>query len=77
MAANLEGGTSVSWDEDPYSLGAWRYYAPGDMTETFPFVGKPEGRIHFAGEHTSVLPATIEGAIYSGLRAASEISSAG
>jgi monoamine oxidase len=76
MAANYEGGTSFSWDEDPYSLGAWCYYAPGDMTGIFPFVGKPEGRIHFAGEHTSALPATIEGAIYSGIRAASEVSSA-
>jgi monoamine oxidase len=44
------------------------------MTGIFPFVGKPEGRIHFAGEHTSALPATIEGAIYSGIRAASEVS---
>jgi monoamine oxidase len=76
MATNFEGGTSFSWDEDPYSLGAWSYYAPGEMTQIFPFVAKPEGRIHFAGEHTSALPATIEGAIYSGLRAASEVSSA-
>jgi monoamine oxidase len=74
MAANFEGGTSFSWDEDPYSLGAWSYYAPGDMTRIFPFVAKAEGRIHFAGEHTSALPASIEGAIYSGIRAASEIS---
>jgi monoamine oxidase len=76
MAANFEGGTSFSWDEDPYSLGAWSYYAPGDMTQIFPFAAKPEGRIHFAGEHTSALPVTIEGAIDSGVRAASEVSSA-
>jgi monoamine oxidase len=76
LSANFEGGTSFSWDEDPYSLGAWCYYAPGEMTQIFPFVAKPEGRIHFAGEHTSALPATIEGAIYSGVRAAAEVSSA-
>jgi monoamine oxidase len=76
MAANFEGGTSFSWDDDLYSLGAWSYYAPGDMTQIFPFVAKPEGRIHFAGEHTSALPVTIEGAIDSGVRAASEVSSA-
>ncbi len=40
----------------------------------FPFVAKAVGRIHFAGEHTSALRASIEGAIYSGIRAASEVS---
>jgi monoamine oxidase len=34
---------------------------------------QPEGRIHFAGEHTSLAHAWIQGAIESGLRAAHEI----
>jgi len=34
---------------------------------------RPEGRIHFAGEHTSVFTASMEGAIESGARAAREI----
>jgi monoamine oxidase len=33
----------------------------------------PEGRIYFAGEHASLYHAWIQGAIESGLRAASEI----
>jgi monoamine oxidase len=33
-----------------------------------------EGRVHFAGEHTSPWPGWIQGALHSGLRAASEVS---
>jgi monoamine oxidase len=33
----------------------------------------PEGRVHFAGEHTSVHRASMNGALESGVRAASEI----
>jgi monoamine oxidase len=36
-------------------------------------IAAPEGRIHFAGEHTSLAHAWIQGAIESGLRAAWEI----
>jgi monoamine oxidase len=76
FTSNFEGGTSFSWDHDPFALGAWAYYAPGEMTTMYPQVAKPEGRIHFAGEHTSRLPGTVEGAAQSGLRAASEVASA-
>jgi monoamine oxidase len=76
MAQNFEGGISYSWDHDPWAMGAWAYYKPSEMTELFPHAASPEGRIHFAGEHTSTLPATIEGAIYSGVRAASEVTGA-
>lgn len=37
---------------------------------------KPEGRIHFAGEHASLAHAWIQGAIESGLRAAVEVNHA-
>jgi monoamine oxidase len=73
IVENYEGAVTVSWDDDPYSRGAWAYYAPGDMTNIYPHVATAEGRIHFAGEHTSYLPSTIEGAIHSGIRAAHEI----
>jgi len=73
LKQNIEGGTSVCWDDDPWSLGAWADYAPGEMTTLFPHVAKPEGRVHFAGEHTTGLGATLEGAVQSGIRAANEI----
>lgn len=76
LKQNFEGGTSICWDDDPWSLGAWAYYAPGDMAALFPHVAKPEGRVHFAGEHTSGLGATLEGAVQSGIRAANEVTAA-
>ena len=36
-------------------------------------VARPEGRVHFAGEHTSVFAASMNGALESGQRAAGEI----
>jgi len=76
LKQNIEGGTSICWDDDPWSLGAWAYYAPGEMTTLFPHVAKPEGCVHFAGEHTSGLGATLEGAVQSGIRAANEVAAA-
>lgn len=43
-----------------------------------PSGGRPRfRRIHFAGEHTSVLRATMEGALRSGIRAATEVNDGG
>lgn len=75
FAENFEGGTSFSWGEEEWSLGAWAYYAPGEVAALYPHVAKPEGRIHFAGEHTT-MNMTMEGAAQSGLRAANELSNA-
>jgi len=75
MAENFEGGTSVVWDEEPWSLGATAYFGPGEMTTMFPHVASVEGRVHFAGEHTSTL-FVMEGAAQSGVRAAREVSPA-
>jgi monoamine oxidase len=73
--ANDAGGSSVCWDSEPYALGAWAYFAPGEMSSMFAQLGLPDGRIHFAGEHTSAL-GFLEGAAQSGQRAAQEISAA-
>jgi monoamine oxidase len=75
MQAAYLGGTSVCWDAEPYAQGGWAYYAPGEMNSMFPQVATPDGRIHFAGEHTSSLY-LLEGAAQSGVRAAREINAA-
>ena len=75
MAENFEGGTSVVWDEEPWSLGCAAYFAPGEMTTMFPHVATPQGRVHFAGEHTSEIY-VMEGAAQSGVRAAHEVGAA-
>ncbi|WP_028523187.1 flavin monoamine oxidase family protein [Runella limosa] len=74
ISDHYEGGISKSWQLDPYSLGAYSSFLPGQITSWLPEIIRPEGRIHFAGEHTSIYSASMEGAIESGVRAAKEIS---
>ncbi|MDT4895120.1 MAG: monoamine oxidase [Acidobacteriota bacterium] len=73
---NFEGGTSVCWDEDRWARGAYAWFKPGQMSDLLPHIARPEGRIHFAGEHTSSWPGWMQGAIQSGHRAALEINEA-
>jgi monoamine oxidase len=73
---NFEGGTSVCWDEDRWARGAYAWFKPGQMSDLLPHISRPEGRIHFAGEHASSWPGWMQGAIQSGHRAAREINEA-
>jgi monoamine oxidase len=43
------------------------------MSAMAPDIARPEGRVHFAGEHTSAWMGWMEGAIESGERAAREV----
>lgn len=70
---NVELGVTKCWDEDKWAKGAYCWFKPGELTSWMQTIILPEGRIHFAGEHTSKLPATMEGALESGVRAAREI----
>ncbi|MCQ6265151.1 flavin monoamine oxidase family protein [Fictibacillus sp. WQ 8-8] len=66
-------GASHSWSQYQFSGGAFSMFKPSQETELFPYIPTPEGRVHFAGEHTSTAPAWIEGAIQSGIRVAHEV----
>jgi monoamine oxidase len=46
------------------------------MASLLPHVARPEGRIHFAGEHASSLFGWMQGAFESGNRAAREVNDA-
>jgi monoamine oxidase len=70
---NFESAVSKCWDEDEYARGAYACFKPGQMIEMYPQVGKPEGRVFFAGEHTSAVCAWMQGALESGNRVAREI----
>jgi monoamine oxidase len=71
---NYEGGVTYCWDEDPWARGASSYYKPGQISSLLPHVAKPEGRIHFAGEHTSIwIDGWMQGALESGNRVAHEV----
>jgi monoamine oxidase len=68
-----EAGASKVWHHDPFAGGAFALFTPGQQTLLQNAIVAPEGRYHFAGEHTSLTHAWIQGAIESGLRAAAEI----
>jgi monoamine oxidase len=46
------------------------------MFSLLPHIARPEGRVHFAGEHTSMWPGWMQGALESGNRVAHEIKQA-
>jgi monoamine oxidase len=60
------------WDENPWSQGA---FALEGQDNAVHFAQLADGRVHFAGEHTSLTPAWIQGALESALRVVGEISS--
>ena len=66
-------GTSYCWDTDEWARGGHAFFAPGQFLSAFPLIQQPEGRMHFAGEHTSAWFGMLNGAVESGVRAASEI----
>ncbi|HMG34131.1 MAG TPA: flavin monoamine oxidase family protein [Blastocatellia bacterium] len=73
---NFEGGASKCWDEDEWARGASSWYRPGQMSELWPHIARAEGRVHFAGDHTSAFIRWQNGALQSGNRVAAEINAA-
>jgi monoamine oxidase len=67
------GGATQSWMEDPFALGEAAIFTPGQLSMLQPRIAEAEGNLHFAGEHTSIKHAWIEGAIESGIRTALEV----
>lgn len=71
-AAVAEGGTYISWRDEPWIGGAFAdLNAPPFSTR--PELASPEGAVHFAGEHASGNRGWMQGALASGLRAAGEV----
>jgi len=73
LKGQFEKGVVYRWAMDPWSRGAFAVFQPGEMTSMMPELARPEGRIHFAGEHTSSWMGWMEGALESGERAAKEV----
>jgi monoamine oxidase len=65
------------WAEDPWEGGAYLQFLPGQLYDLKPHFSTPEGRLHFAGDHTSYLPGWMQGALTSGHRVADEIRALG
>lgn len=73
LKQNLEGMEVKVWHKDPWTKGALGLPGPGQMTGILVNAEKPEGRIHFAGEHLSRFQGWMQGALESGLRAMREV----
>jgi monoamine oxidase len=73
VRAQFDKGSAMRWVLEPWSRGAFAVFHPGQMTSMMPDIARPEGRVHFAGEHTSSWMGWMEGALQSGERAAREI----
>jgi monoamine oxidase len=70
ITKEFEVGASWMWHDDEFAGGAFALFDPGQQTLLHDEIVKPEGRIHFAGEHASLYHAWIQGAFESGLREA-------
>lgn len=63
-----------SWVDDPWARGSYAGFGPGQYTRYWHYLGRREGRIHFAGEHTSThSQGYLNGGVESGERAAREV----
>ena len=76
LVKNLEGLFVKVWHKDPWTKGALALPRAGQLTSICVGAEKPEGRIHFAGEHLSNYSGWMQGALESGLRAVNEIGAA-
>ena len=72
-SSHFASGASHSWQQDPWSRAAWAEPTPEQDRELGSALARPEGPIHFAGEHISGARGWMNGALESGLRAAAEI----
>ncbi|XKF67563.1 flavin monoamine oxidase family protein [Virgibacillus necropolis] len=66
-------GATFSWSQNQFSAGCFTLFAPNQASDFGEALYLPEGRVHFAGEHTSSFHGWVEGAIESGIRAAYEV----
>jgi monoamine oxidase len=70
---HVERATIHAWDDEPWSGGDYAWFRPGEVRAFLPHLASPEGRVHFAGDHTSARPGWMQGALDSGARAADEV----
>lgn len=72
---HAETVSTISWDAEPWSRGDYSWLRPGDGRALWPHLATSEGRVHFAGDRTSTwfLHGSMQGALESGIRAASAI----
>ena len=73
LRENVTDCVTMDWDEFPWTKGAVGVNPTGDLTKYYQDGRKPEKRLFFAGEHISIAPAWIQGALESSLSATLEM----
>jgi monoamine oxidase len=68
-----KGVATQSWARSPYAFGEAAVFQAYQLTNLHPSIPTPEGPVFFAGEHTSLKHAWIEGALESAIRVALEV----
>ena len=70
---NVKIANVVSWGRDPFALGAYSHFGPGQIRRFHDKMAQPWQRIHFAGEHTAIASFGMESALESAERVVNEI----
>jgi monoamine oxidase len=75
IAKQFDGNATVDyWAAYPWTLGSYSYYKPGQYTRFGGAEPELSGACHFAGEHTTQdFQGYLQGAVFSGDRAAGEV----
>ncbi len=63
----------TDWTNDPFALGCYATFAPGEMADARAALAEPFGRLWPAGEHADEFAGFMEGALRSGRRTAAAI----
>jgi monoamine oxidase len=77
IRGQIVGVAHKAWHEDRWAGGGWGWTQPGELSWMLPAMRRPEGRVHFAGEHTSLWIAWMNGALESAERVVEEILATG
>ena len=65
ISNHVEAWASHFWHLERYNLGGWAEHTAESRAEAYIHLLEPDGRVYFAGEHLSHLPAWMAGAIES------------
>lgn len=68
-----ENGVSLAWLRMPWALGGWAMLSAARRREVGPLLSRPDGRIHFAGDHCSPLTGWMAGALQSARETAAAV----
>jgi monoamine oxidase len=65
---------ATDWKHEPYTLGSWSHYGPGQVRRFEEMLPTAQGRLAFAGSDTSWRwPGYVEGAVATGYQAAERV----